>query len=93
LEIPHLKIGDHAEILFRNLQAFEQCNYDANKYGCNYITMLSMLVSSAKDVKILVKKGILENGLPDNDAVSSLFRNLSEENLINVNNFYFANVV
>jgi hypothetical protein len=52
-----------------------------------------MLVASAKDVKILVKKGILENGLPDNDAVSSLFRNLSEENLTTVNNFYFANVV
>ncbi|KAI9398666.1 hypothetical protein POPTR_003G209100v4 [Populus trichocarpa] len=93
LEIPQLKIGDHAEILFRNLQAFEQCNYDANKYVCNYITMLSLLVPDAKDVEILVKEGIIENWLHDNDAVSRLFRNLSKENVINVNNFYFSGVV
>ncbi|KAL9386289.1 hypothetical protein Peur_019413 [Populus x canadensis] len=90
LEIPQLKIGDHAEILFRNLQAFEQCNYDANKYVCNYITMLSLLVPDAKDVEILVKEGIIENWLHDNDAVSRLFRSLSKENVINVNNFYFS---
>jgi hypothetical protein len=93
LEIPQLKIGDHAEILFRNLQAFEQCNYDANKYVCNYITMLSLLVPDAKDVEILVKEGIIENWVHDNDAVSRLFRSLSEENVINVNNFYFSGVV
>jgi hypothetical protein len=93
LEIPQLRILDHTEILFRNLQAFEQCNYAANKYVCNYITMLSLLVPDAKDVEILVKKGIIENWLHDNDAVSRLVRNLSKENVINVNNFYFSGLV
>jgi hypothetical protein len=93
LEIPRLMILDQTEILFRNLQAFEQCNCDAYKYICNYITMLSLLVPDAKDVEILVKKGIIENWLHDNDAVSRLVRNLSKENVINVNNFYFSGVV
>jgi hypothetical protein len=55
--------------------------------------MLSLLVPDAKDVEILVKKGIIENWLHDNDAVSRLVRNLSKENVINVNNFYFSGVV
>ena len=55
--------------------------------------MLSFLVTSAKDVEILVKYEILRNGLHDNDAVSILFRNLSKEIFINVNSFYFSGVV
>jgi hypothetical protein len=55
--------------------------------------MLSLLVPDAKDVEILIKEGIIENWLLDNDAVSRLFRNLSKENVINVNNFYFSDVV
>uniref|UniRef100_A0A6N2M336 Uncharacterized protein n=1 Tax=Salix viminalis TaxID=40686 RepID=A0A6N2M336_SALVM len=82
LEIAQIYIEDHTEILYRNLQAFEQCNYDDNRYVCNYITMLSLLVPAAKDVEILAKKGIIENWLQDNNAVSSLFRNLSKENLL-----------
>jgi hypothetical protein len=93
LEIPRLRIGKRTEILFRNLQAFEQCNYGRNRYVRDYIAMLSFLVTSAKDVEILVKYEILRNSLDDNDAVSILFRNLSKENVINVNHFYFSGVV
>eukprot|EP00258_Populus_trichocarpa_P032474 XP_024448493.1 UPF0481 protein At3g47200 isoform X3 [Populus trichocarpa] len=93
LEIPHFKIFDHTEILFRNLQAFEQCNCGATTYVCNYIIMLSLLVPDAKDVEILVKEGIIENWLNDNDAVSRLFRNLSKEIILDVENFYFSGVV
>ena len=94
LEIPRLKIGKRTEILFRNLQAFEQCNCGRrNRYVRDYIAMLSFLVTSAKDVEILVKYEILRNWLHDNDAVSILFRNLSKEIFINVNSFYFSGVV
>jgi hypothetical protein len=93
LEIPRLRIGQRTEILFRNLQAFEQCNNGRNKYVRDYIAMLSFLVTSSKDVEILVKYEILRNSLDDNDAVSILFRNLSKENVINANHFYFSGVV
>jgi hypothetical protein len=55
--------------------------------------MLSFLAPSAKDVEILVKYEILKNWHHDNDAVSILFRNLSKENVINANRFYFSGVV
>ncbi|KAJ6944588.1 hypothetical protein NC652_009835 [Populus alba x Populus x berolinensis] len=94
LEIPLLEIGNRTEILFRNLQAFELCNCDSpDRYVRDYIAMLSFLVTSAKDVEILVKSEILRNSLGDNHAVSILFRNLSKENVINANHFYFSGVV
>ncbi|KAI5596191.1 hypothetical protein BDE02_03G190200 [Populus trichocarpa] len=93
LEIPQLQIGKRTEILFRNLQAFELCNCGRKKYVRDYIAMLSFLVTSSKDVEILVKYEILRNSLDDNDAVSILFRNLSKENVINANHFYFSGVV
>nr|XP_034912581.1 putative UPF0481 protein At3g02645 isoform X5 [Populus alba] len=93
LEIPHKIIDDHTEILLRNLQAFEQCHCGVNIYVCDYITMLSFLVTSAKDVEILVQNGILENGLPDNEAVASLFRNLSKENTLAIDTFYYSGLV
>jgi hypothetical protein len=93
LEIPHKIIDDHTEILLRNLQAFEQCHCGVNIYVCDYITMLSFLVPSAKDVEILVKNGILENCLPDNEAVASLFRNLSKENTLAIDTFYYSGLV
>jgi hypothetical protein len=55
--------------------------------------MLSFLVPSAKDVEILVKNGILENCLPDNEAVASLFRNLSKENTLAIDTFYYSGLV
>ena len=43
---------------------------------------------------LLFKNGILENWLPDdNDAVSSPVHNLSWENSVDSNNFYFSGVV
>uniref|UniRef100_A0A6N2K656 Uncharacterized protein n=1 Tax=Salix viminalis TaxID=40686 RepID=A0A6N2K656_SALVM len=93
LEIPQIYIQDHTEILYRNLQAFEQCNYDDNRYVGDYIAMLSLLVPAEKDVEILVKKGIIDDWLHDNNAVSSLFGNLFKENLLNTNNFYFSGAV
>ncbi|XP_073263177.1 uncharacterized protein [Populus alba] len=49
--------------------------------------------NKAKDVEILVQNGILENGLPDNEAVASLFRNLSKENTLAIDTFYYSGLV
>lgn len=92
LEIPRLLVIDQTEILFRNLQAFEQCNC-SDKYVTNYITMINLLVCSTRDVEMLVRKGIIENWLRDNDAVLSVVHNLDKENLIFLDNFYFSEIV
>jgi hypothetical protein len=93
LEIPRLLVIDQTEILFRNVQAFGQCNC-SDKYVTNYITMINLLVYNTRDVEILVrKKGIIENWLIDNDAVLSVVHNLDKENLIFLDNFYFSAIV
>ncbi|XP_061979594.1 UPF0481 protein At3g47200-like [Populus nigra] len=92
LEIPCLKIVDSTETLFRNVQAFEQCHSDSGYIG-NYITMINLVVQASKDTEILARKGITENWLRDNDALLSLLHNLSKENFVDTDDFYFSDVV
>ncbi|KAJ6961366.1 hypothetical protein NC652_000317 [Populus alba x Populus x berolinensis] len=92
LKIPPFRISDDTEILLRNLQAFEQCHCGDNYVG-NYLYMMDLLVDSPEDVEVLVRYGIIENLLSNNEAVSStLFYNLSRENMIS-KNFYFSEVL
>ncbi|KAG5227640.1 UPF0481 protein [Salix suchowensis] len=91
LEIPPLFFEDNTEMLFRNLHAFEQCQYGG---GCvsDYITTISLLVRATNDVEILSKKGIIGNYLSDNDAVMRVLHDLDRGNTINGDRFYFADV-
>ncbi|XP_034930823.1 putative UPF0481 protein At3g02645 [Populus alba] len=91
LKIPPFRISDDTEILLRNLQAFEQCHCGDNYVG-NYLYMMDLLVDSPEDVEVLVRYGIIENLLSNNEAVSTLFYNLSRENRIS-KNFYFSDVL
>jgi hypothetical protein len=80
LEIPQLKIEDSTEILFRNLQAFEQCHHRCkDNFVSNYITFISCLVRDPNDVKVLDREGNLKNMLNSEGAVSNLFYNLQKE--------------
>jgi hypothetical protein len=80
LEIPQLKIEDSTEILFRNLQAFEQCHHRyKDNFVSNYITFISCLVRDPNDVKVLDCEGNLKNMLNSEGAVSNLFYNLQKE--------------
>ena len=91
LKIPRLKLGDRCESLFRNLIAFEQCHYEEDRYITDYIFLMDQLINTTKDVDVLVNKGIIDNWLGDNVAVTNLFNNL----LINAvagSDFYLADV-
>ncbi|KAF9688684.1 hypothetical protein SADUNF_Sadunf01G0013800 [Salix dunnii] len=92
LEIPPLFFEDHTEKLFRNLHAFEQCQYSG---GCvsDYIATINFLVRAPNDVEILSKKGIIDNWLSDNDAVMRVLHDLDRENRVDSKRFYFADVV
>jgi hypothetical protein len=88
LEIPQLKIFDQTEILFRNLQAFEQCHgRNAHTFINDYIYFISCVVCAPNDVEVLVNNGNLTNMLSSNQAVSDLFKSPSKENLYSTNNF------
>ncbi|XP_024448487.1 UPF0481 protein At3g47200 isoform X3 [Populus trichocarpa] len=92
LEMPLLKIDDNTEILFRNIQAFEQCHCD-EYYIANYISMINFLVITPKDVEILVRNGIIENWIHDYEAVTTLLHNISKENALSADDFIFASLV
>ncbi|KAG5227631.1 UPF0481 protein [Salix suchowensis] len=92
LEIPPLFFEYYTEKLFRNLHAFEQCQYWGG-YVSDYIATLIFLVRATNYVEILAKEGIIDNWLSDNDAVLRVLHDLDRENIINSKRFYFADVV
>lgn len=92
LEMPRLKIDDDTEILFRNLQVFEQCHCH-EEYIANYISMINFLVITPKDVEILDRNGIIENWIHDYEAVTALLHNISKGNSLSADDFIFASLV
>ncbi|KAF9686443.1 hypothetical protein SADUNF_Sadunf03G0159000 [Salix dunnii] len=83
LEIPQLLIDDHTEILFRNIQAFEQCHYRfENKFVSDYIAFIGFLVRASNDVEVLAPNDNLKNMLNSDEAVSNLLYNLNKENVV-----------
>jgi hypothetical protein len=68
LKIPHITLDDTTEFYARNLMAFEQCHYPNDAYVTDYFILLDFLIRSEKDVDLLGRKGIMVNGLGNNDA-------------------------
>ncbi|XP_040998216.1 UPF0481 protein At3g47200-like [Juglans microcarpa x Juglans regia] len=79
LEIPSFTLDNATEIYARNLMALEQCHYPDDAYVTDYIFMLDFLIDTGRDVDLLVREGILVNGLGDNNAafVNNLCTNIS----------------
>ncbi|XP_062162472.1 UPF0481 protein At3g47200-like [Alnus glutinosa] len=79
LEIPSLRIEDRSESVFRNLIAYEQYTQDNHfNYVTDYVTLMDYLINSPKDVELLRRRGIIENFLGDDEAVSTMFNKLVE---------------
>ncbi|KAL6344891.1 hypothetical protein AAG906_006647 [Vitis piasezkii] len=91
LKIPKLKLEDRSESLFRNLIAFEQCHDRKGHYITDYIFLMDQLINTTKDVDVLVHKGIIDNWLGDNVAVTNLFNKLLI-NTVSGSDFYFADI-
>ncbi|RXH72453.1 hypothetical protein DVH24_012137 [Malus domestica] len=92
LEIPNLMIEDNTELILRNLIAFEQCHCDCN-YFSDYIFLMDNLVNTPNDVELLVKNGIVENMLGDNNEVSTLINSLGKGVLVFRDEFYYATLM
>ncbi|KAL4033906.1 hypothetical protein IC575_007024 [Cucumis melo] len=80
LKIPHLHIYDEFELMFRNLIAFEQFRAgNQNMYATQYILFIDDLISTEKDVRLLVNSGVIINNIGGSDKeVSELFNNLGK---------------
>ncbi|CAN6681744.1 unnamed protein product [Malus baccata var. baccata] len=92
LEIPNLMIEDSTELVLRNLIAFEQCHCDCN-YFSDYISLMDNLVNTPNDVELLVKNGIVEHLLGDNNEVSALINSLGKGVFVSRRRFYYATLL
>ncbi|GKU97477.1 hypothetical protein SLEP1_g10620 [Rubroshorea leprosula] len=71
LEVPSLLIHDTTETIFRNLIAFEQCNYGIHGVRdivTSYAKLMDNLIDTVEDIDILCKNGIICNSLNPVDA-------------------------
>jgi hypothetical protein len=91
MEIPLLKIVDTTESIFRNLIAYEQYNQsNHHNYVTEYVSVMDYLINSPKDVELLRRRGIIENCLGDDEAVSTIFNKLLE--FVKVSNLCHAKI-
>ncbi|KAG2672157.1 hypothetical protein I3760_13G027200 [Carya illinoinensis] len=79
LEVPPFLVDDKTEGLFRNLMALEQCHYPSQTFICDYVVLLDNLITTKKDVSLLVEKKVIANELGSNAAVTDLINKLGLE--------------
>ncbi|KAK2650780.1 hypothetical protein Ddye_018269 [Dipteronia dyeriana] len=76
LQIPCFEIDDWSECQYRNLMALELCLYPEDTHICNFILLMNFLIDDAKDVDLLVDRGIICSRLGDNATVATMFNKL-----------------
>ncbi|GLT55408.1 hypothetical protein SLA2020_285330 [Shorea laevis] len=68
LKIPYFTLDNATELYARNLIALEQCHYPNEAYVTDYFILLNFLINSENDLHLLSRKGIVVNGLDDNNV-------------------------
>lgn len=92
LYIPKLEVEDHTESILLNLSAYEQCHYHSDSYIVDYVLMMDVLITTLKDVDILLSSGIITNALGNNDEVANLFNTICRETNYEAHNFYYTDI-
>lgn len=83
LYLPAFPVDDNAELMFRNLKTYE----NLQKLGRNrrevssYLRVMSDLIQTTKDAKLLQKKGIIEGNSDDVEKLPEVLSRLSSEDI------------
>ncbi|XP_015697683.1 UPF0481 protein At3g47200-like [Oryza brachyantha] len=72
LHVPKIRLYDNAERMFLNLMAFERLHPGAGNDVNSFVWFMDELINTAKDVRLLKSKGIIEHGLGSDKAVADL---------------------
>ncbi|KAG7995588.1 hypothetical protein I3843_01G117200 [Carya illinoinensis] len=90
LEISPLRIDDHTETFLQNLIAHEQCSpYIDSNYVTDYVRIFDDLIDSPKDVKLLRRKGVIENFLGTDEIASAMINKLCSQVMFStINSIY-----
>ncbi|XP_022156839.1 putative UPF0481 protein At3g02645 isoform X2 [Momordica charantia] len=84
LEMPSMAINVFSEVVFRNLVAFEAATKKNATWFAFYVALMSGLITTAKDVKILKQAEIIESHWGSEEEVVKLFDGL--RNLLELHN-------
>ncbi|XP_039140458.1 UPF0481 protein At3g47200-like [Dioscorea cayenensis subsp. rotundata] len=77
IEIPKVKLNGATISLFRNLIAYEQCDYlFTNTYVTAYASFMDYMINSPKDVALFELNGIFINQLGTPDPAATLINTL-----------------
>ncbi|MCD9642199.1 hypothetical protein HAX54_028882 [Datura stramonium] len=77
MSIPYFEVEDDTETLLRNIIAYEQQSSDVYlSYFTDFTTFMDYLIDSDKDVSLLRRNGIIENGIGEDNKVASLFNKI-----------------
>jgi len=91
LTMSTLDIYDETEIVFRNIMAYEQCQFLSRKTITQYAVILDFLINTEKDVNLLVDKKIIVNWTGDANKVVTMINNLSSHIIVpSFNPHYFS---
>ncbi|XP_054793636.1 UPF0481 protein At3g47200-like [Prosopis cineraria] len=84
LDFPKIIIDDLAEVIFRNIIAFEQHHYNPTQHHFSaYVRLLRDLIDTPEDVALLVDKYVLVHTLDTNEEVVTLIKKLNKGWVIN----------
>ncbi|KAK7283073.1 hypothetical protein RIF29_12330 [Crotalaria pallida] len=91
LEIPRLYVCVSTEDLMRNLIAYELCHLK-DAYVNNFAFLIDRLISTSKDVEILIQNQILETDLPNNQGAATVITNMAPGAIMIGEKFLFADL-
>lgn len=92
LQIPLLTIEDRTESFLRNLIAYEQHSKGRQfHFVSDYV--IDCLINSPNDVRVLCRRGIIDNWLGDEEEVSSMFNKLTKLSVVGLGaHFHYSGV-
>ncbi|XP_059655081.1 UPF0481 protein At3g47200-like [Cornus florida] len=79
LRLPSIVVDDVTETLFLNLIAFERYHVGIGNEVTSYIFFMDSLIDTVRDVIHLNSKGIIQNAIGSDKAVTNLFNTLSKD--------------
>ncbi|XP_075486476.1 UPF0481 protein At3g47200-like [Primulina tabacum] len=80
LYMPAFSVDDHTEIIFRNLKTYETGQQlGKQNLVCSYLKVMSDLIQTTRDVKLLNNKDIIEGSSRDKEKLPRMLSRLSSE--------------
>ncbi|KAJ3709230.1 hypothetical protein LUZ61_012935 [Rhynchospora tenuis] len=90
MEMPFLQIDSNIKNYFLNMVAFEQSRpHGPERIMSSYLALMDSLINTEKDVAILVRSGIIENFLQNDEQAAKFFNQFSDIFVLNYNDYYF----